>query len=611
MIQVYKESNTDYAHNGDCVLMPSECRVEAEINGAWSATLIHPIDPEGRWNYLTAETVVKLPSFNGDQLFRIKTREKSLNEVYCKLEPIFFDSGGDCWLYDINVSNKTGQQALNLMTDPNSKYSGESNITTRKTTKYHWKTLTEAISGDDENSFLNKWGGEILYDNFKVIIKDQIGSDNGLEVRYGKNLEGIDEKVDMTDLITRIWPLTYCGHPMRIGYVTSPLESNYPIPKQCVITFDNIRYKDDITDEAKEIEEGRTVVHNQSEIDFALYNACLQEFAAGIDKPVITLEVDMVLVGYTEQYADLKGLESVSLGDTVYVISENINVNTAMRVYKLEYDCIRERAVKIQLGSEGYNYFKNLSKDIRVQQTALSDAQVQIADVLGMSEETGLTLAEVVDGSGAGATLKGTKLQGSNWYGTADGIVFNEQQTRSGNFRMIMEDGIVKFQSLASGATEWTDIGYIKRFTQTGDEVLGMVSAPNENARIWVEDADKYVWLSGQYINLYDANLDGKIVIMSKDIHLQTLNKPMQSWDEELYGFHPFHFEHVPIDAPSAWMTVNPPANSGCKYLIQAAVYGDSSDKYVTGIINDSRGDFWTILFNTASTSGYVTCIWI
>ena len=600
MIQVYKESNTDYAHNGDCVLMPSECRVEAEINGAWSATLIHPIDPEGRWNYLTAEAVVKLPSFNGDQLFRIKTREKSLNEVYCKLEPIFFDSGGDCWLYDINVSNKTGQQALNLMTDPNSKYSGESNITTTKTTKYHWKTLTEAISGDDENSFLNKWGGEILYDNFKVIINDQIGSDNGLEIRYGKNLEGIDEKVDMTDLITRIWPLTYCGHPMRIGYVTSPLESNYPIPKQCVITFDNIRYKDDITDEAKEVEEGRTVVHNQNEIDFALYAACLQEFAAGIDKPVITLEVDMVLVGYTEQYADLKGLESVSLGDTVYVISENININTAMRVYALEYDCIRERAVKIKLGSEGYNYFKNISRDIRVQQSALSDAQIQIADVLGMSEETGLTLAEVVDGSGSGATLKGGKLQGSNWYGTSNGIVFGEQPTRSGSFRMVTEDGKVKFQFQATGSTEWTDIGYLTRYVDSNSQnVLSLVSAPNENARIWVEDAGKYVWLSAPSGNINVYSNGGKVTLLGDDIEIDRGNQV----------FHPFTVEQKEVSTVHDYDYFTPP--TGCHYLICAAAYRDDNVWWVKGFQNYSQSSDWIVLYSSVPSGGYVTLIWI
>ena len=169
MIQVYKEDNTDYEHNGDCVLMPTECHVYATINEAWSAELVHPIDPEGKWNYLTAQAVVKMPSFNGEQLFRIKSRQKSLTEVACKLEPIFYDAGGDCWLFNVRPTNKTGQEALELMAAANEKYSVSSDITSKATAYYEWVTLLEAISGDEENTFLRRWGGEILYDNFTII----------------------------------------------------------------------------------------------------------------------------------------------------------------------------------------------------------------------------------------------------------------------------------------------------------------------------------------------------------------------------------------------------------------------------------------------------------
>ena len=619
MIRVYKESNTDYTRNGDCILMPTECHVYATLNEAWYAELVHPIDPEGRWNYLTAQAVVKLPSFNGDQLFRIVGREKTLTEVTVKMEPIFFDAGGDCWLFRVHPTNKNGQEALELMAAANDKYSVESDITKTATAYYEWKTLLEAISGDDENTFLRRWGGEIIYDNFKIIINEEAGEDRGLEIRYGKNLIGIDETVDMSDLITRIWPKTYAGHPTKYGYLTSPLESNYPIVRQKVMTFDNIRYKDDITDEAKEVEEGRIVVHNQNEIDMALYDAVRAEFAAGIDKPVITLDVDMVLVGNTEQYADLKGLESVSLGDTVHVFSENIGIETVMRVFALEYDCIRERADKIKLGSEGYNYFKNASKDIRITKSAILDTQVSLGDVTEMANDTDMTLSEVVDVEDDVVTIKGSKLKGSNWYGTTDGIVFGEQPTRSGTFRMLTEDGKVKFQAYDSTNEVWEDIGYLMRFTQTGDNVLGLVSAPDQNAKIYVEDADKYVWLSAPngFINLYTEG--GKSTVRSDDFNVQTKNKPMSTWTEQYYDFHPFHFVYEAINAPNGWQVVYPPSGTypdgttwKCHYLIQAADYSDSSTTaQVISVQNRDDSDGWTLNFSAARTTGYVTCIWI
>ena len=603
MIQVYKENNTNYDKNGDCVLMPSDFTVNVTLNESWSATLVHPIDPDGRWNYLTAQAVVKFPSWNGEQLFRIKTREKSLNEVSCKLEPIFFDSGGDCWLRDVRPTNATGQTALNMMVAGNVKYSAESDIETRATAYYWWETLLEAISGDKDNSFLTRWGGEILYDNFKIIINTKVGEDKGVEIRYSKNLAGISETVDMTELVTRIWAQTYCGHPLRIGYVTSPLENDYPIVQQRLMVFDNIRYIADITDEAKEIEEGRIVVHNQDEIDLALYQACVEQFAAGIDKPVITLDVDMVELRGTPEYEDIVGLESVSLGDTVHVFADNIGIVTDMRVFNLEYDVLRGKVTKVKLGSEGYNYFKNQSKDIRITQNALADAQVSIAEINSKADETEMTLSEVTEDVDDQVRLNGAKLQGANWYGTSQGIVFGEVPTRSGSFRMLTEDGQVLFQYLPTGEPEWQNIGYLQRAvdSSTGANVLGMKSAPNDAARIWLDDEDKYVWLASDNgkINIYANN--GEVNILGDDIELDRGNQV----------FHPFWVEQVPVDASYGWQYVSPPAGSSCHYLIQAAYYGTSSSYYITGVINYASDDQWILLFNTAVTSGYVTCIWI
>ena len=45
---------------------------------------------------------------------------------------------------------------------------------------------------DDENSFLNRWGGEIYFDNFDIYINERIGSDNGLRAEFGFNLTGVE-----------------------------------------------------------------------------------------------------------------------------------------------------------------------------------------------------------------------------------------------------------------------------------------------------------------------------------------------------------------------------------------------------------------------------------
>ena len=139
-------------------LFPTKCDLKTVLNGSWQMELEHPIDDLGRWKYIIEESVIKAPSFNGDQLFRVKEKEKSDSGVSATLEPIFMDAMNDCFLVDIRPTEKTGQQALDLMTAPNSKYSGESNITKKATAYYQFKNLIEAINGGEDNSFYQSLG---------------------------------------------------------------------------------------------------------------------------------------------------------------------------------------------------------------------------------------------------------------------------------------------------------------------------------------------------------------------------------------------------------------------------------------------------------------------
>lgn len=247
MIQIYKPDNTNFDKNGDMTLMPSKAIVHTVLNGTWTAELSHPIDAGGRWRYIEDEAVVKMPSFNGDQLFRIRKKEKSDSQITASLEPIFMDAKDDCFLVDVRPTMKNGQEALDIMTAANNKYSASSDIPWVSVAYYEYMNLIEAINGDDENSFINRWGGEILFDNNTVIINKRVGGDYGVELRYGKNIkaDGLTEEIDTRNVVTRIYPKGYDGITMsNHGYVDSALINSYPTIKAATITFSNVRMKD-------------------------------------------------------------------------------------------------------------------------------------------------------------------------------------------------------------------------------------------------------------------------------------------------------------------------------------------------------------------------------
>lgn len=365
MIQIYNPDNTNFSYNGDMTLFPTKCDLKTVLNGSWQMELEHPIDDLGRWKYIIEESVIKAPSFNGDQLFRVKEKEKSDSGVSATLEPIFMDAMNDCFLVDIRPTEKTGQQALDLMTAPNSKYSGESNITKKATAYYQFKNLIEAINGGEDNSFISRWGGEILFDNFRIHIDESIGTDKGIELLYGKNIpaDGLTESVDTREVVTRIYPKAYNGYTItNNGYVDSDLINNYPIIKVAVMSFEDVKMRADASEDDEE--NGVTICDTQAELDAALTQKCKDQFASGLDKPEISISADMVLLQNTVQYKDFSVLESVSLGDTIHCKHYKLGIETEARVIELTYDCLKEKVSSVVLGSSEYNYFDNVTSSV-------------------------------------------------------------------------------------------------------------------------------------------------------------------------------------------------------------------------------------------------------
>jgi phage minor structural protein len=387
MIQIYNPENTDFEKNGNMTLFPSSATVNAKISGAWEVTLEHPLDDEGRWKYIVDNAVVKMPSFNGEQLFRITHKEKSESEITADLQPIFMDSKDDCFLMDVRPTNKNGQQALDIMTAPNKKYSAKSNIADINTAYYEKMNLIEALNSDNENSFLKIWGGEIVYDNFTVVIDKKAGSDRGVEILYGKNVaeNGMSEEVDMRNVVTRIIPQAYNGQTMdgSTPWVDSPLIDKYPTIKYKVMKFENVKMEADAQD--GDADNGIIVCHTQEELNAALERQCQKQWEAGADKPQVTISVDMVMIEDTELYADVKGLVEVSLGDTVHCRNNNLDIVTDARVTELEWDCVNDRILSVSLGDYQFDYISNqVSINNRIESAIREDGSVIGSQVQGI-----------------------------------------------------------------------------------------------------------------------------------------------------------------------------------------------------------------------------------
>lgn len=415
MIEVYVKGNEDYGSNGDMTLTPTTCEVELTVEGVAELTLEHSIDDLGRWEYLVTDNVIAAPTpYSKKQLFRIYDYTKTETEVTAYARHVFYDSAGEM-LVDVRPTDKTGQEALDIILS-GTKYKAKTNIKTRSTAYYIRKNIMEAIGGDDENSFINRWGGERMYDNFTVIINDRLGGDYGACAEFGRNMTGIEADISIDDVVTRIIPVSYNGHTLEgeEPWIDSPLIGSYANPRAAVIKFEDVKLLED----CQEGEEGFSTLELLRE---ELKRRCTKEYENGLDKPKVNYKVDLVEVANTEDYKDYKKLTTIGIGDDVLTKDRKLKINVTARCIRLVYDCIEEENAEVELGNFIENYFdKTTSAADIIQKVTREDGTLKAEEVYGKIDAVKAQLKaqrDISQPSEVRAVIFEDLVEGSQTYG--------------------------------------------------------------------------------------------------------------------------------------------------------------------------------------------------
>lgn len=355
MIEIYLKTNTNYDKNGDITLDPTSCTYKESEK---ELTLEHFLDEDGRWKYINFENVIAAEENGKKKFYRIYNVVRELYSVTAYARPIFYDLI-DKVLLDVRPTNKIGQEALDIIL-ADTGFTGHSNISNLSTAYYVRKNIVEALLGNEENSFLNRWGGEFYCENFDVYINDKIGSDNGVRVEFGYNLNEIEEDVNIEEVVTRIIPVGYDGIMLdgETPWVDSPLINKYTQPKMRVIEFSDVKVKESSDDEEgfDTIEEARAELIRQ----------CNLLYENDIDKPTVNYKIDMINLANTTAYKDFKMLVEVNKGDTVTCYIKHLDIDVKARVIDYERDLITGEYTSIELGNAVSNFF-NKQADIQSQ----------------------------------------------------------------------------------------------------------------------------------------------------------------------------------------------------------------------------------------------------
>lgn len=326
MIRVFSPTDTDFSSNGDVVLRPYKAKVHKEDNGDYYLELETGIECV---DYLTANRIIVADTPQGAQAFRITNPQKTKSKITLKAWHVYYDSKNYV-IADANVVNKNGNDAINHLnnaTDSKSPFTVSSDIANIDSFRCVRKSLYEAFS-----TVLERWGGHLVRDNFTVKLSADIGQDNGVTVRYKKNLKEITSEVNWDNVCTKILPVGSNGLLLNELYLRAPTQ--YEIPYTKVVSF---------TQEINEEDYGNKDLYNRALIDDLKKQAT--KYLADNCVPKVS-------------YALKANLEKVTdIGDKIEVIDERLGINVVTHVTAFDYDCIQKKYTEFEFG----NYNEKLS----------------------------------------------------------------------------------------------------------------------------------------------------------------------------------------------------------------------------------------------------------
>lgn len=326
MIKVFGETDKDFTSNGDCVIQPFKAKVHKEDNGKFYLNIEADISYV---DVLTANRIIVADTPQGAQAFRIKNPEKTKHKIAIKAPHISYDAENyviaDSYVVDKNCND--AMDHLNNATDNPSPFQVVSDIAAVNSYRCVRTSLYDAFS-----TVLERWDGHFVRDNYRFGIMSTIGRDNGVTVRYKKNLKEMTCTTNWDNVVTKLMPVGKDGLLLDEVYLYS--KTQYDIPFTKVVSFNQNVDQDLYKDAEGHLDE--TAYNN------ALIEDLRKQGQAYVDENCVP-KVNYTLKANVEKLTDI--------GDTIEVIDEPMDVDITTHVISYDYDCILGKYTELEFGN--------------------------------------------------------------------------------------------------------------------------------------------------------------------------------------------------------------------------------------------------------------------
>lgn len=335
---LFSADTTSFNTNGlgalaDC----TSCKVTEKRNGEYILTMQYPLDGIHFKDIQKSCVIWAKPSDGAsNQAFRVYKIKKPMNGlVTIEAEHISYQLSMIPTMPFTAETAVTALQGLKANAAEPCPFFFYTDKQTQATYTQEQPASIRSRLGGVSGSVLDVYGGEYEFDNYDVHLWANRGSDKGVTIRYGKNLTDLKQEENIQNVVTGVVPF-YANEETLVTLPEKVIESEYvslyPYPRTVILDLSS-EWTDEVPTEEQLRQRAQKYIDDND-----------------IGIPKVSIDVSFIALWQTEEYKNIAPLERVSLCDTITVKFEKLGIEAKAKVISTEYDVLRERYTKIEVG---------------------------------------------------------------------------------------------------------------------------------------------------------------------------------------------------------------------------------------------------------------------
>ena len=189
-----------------------------------------------------------------------------------------------------------------------------------------YPSSARSLVAGQRGSLLDTYGGELEFDRYQVKLWAHRGKDNGVTIRYGKNMTDVNQEEDGSGVYTGVYPYWYSEEEgsADLGSSYVPVEGEFDFTRILLLDlteeFENKPTAEELTQKA-------------------------QEYISNHDPGVPTISTTV------SWYQSKDFVENVNLGDVVGVYFSRLGISAKAKIVKTRYNALQNRYESVDIGS--------------------------------------------------------------------------------------------------------------------------------------------------------------------------------------------------------------------------------------------------------------------